>query len=599
MKNKPSLRITQILRDLPIRRKLIISFFVLIFTPLGLLTFISYTNVAGIYEDQVHFSAQQSFDQAYTFLNYNFNTVINSSDVIYFDPSVQTILKKSQEESQEVVGQNADMLLLDRMLYNLKNYGGIYRAMLYVPDWLSYANQGINFGNLTEFQKTGLYRELSASKDKVSWEPPHEIICDNNRDMISVLSFYRKMKDLNQLDVNLGVLRISVPESEIVAILSKANMTKGGVVYLQDGDGNIVTSSSSDEMAALNIQPQKIQNLSTSEANWEKITLNHRDFLVISRNLQHTPWTMVTAIPNSEIFAQSNHIRSLMLILTMVIGMCAYGLAYLISRSTVNRLILLTGKMEEVQRGNLEVTVDSHSRDEIGKLMDSFNIMIRRTKALVQREFQASKAIKNYELKALQAQINPHFLYNTLDLINWKALDHDVPEIAQIVQSLAKFYKLSLNKGRDIVTVEDELNHIISYVQIQNFRFENRIHLILQVDPAAYHNKILKIVLQPLVENAIVHGILGSDSATGSIRISSRYDGPALVLLIQDDGVGMEPKIAQELLNPQLADTQKGYGVLNIDMRLKLYYGPEYGLTYVSQQGQGVLVEVRIPRDKP
>ncbi|MEG1426488.1 MAG: cache and HAMP domain-containing protein, partial [Oscillospiraceae bacterium] len=391
----------QTLRDLPIRRKLLFAFFILIFTPLGLLTFISYRNVATVYEEQVHFTARKSFDQAFTFLNYNFNTIINSSDMIYFDQDVQEILKGTYEENCTIVKQNRDMILFEQLLYNLKNYGGIYRATLYVPGWFTYANQGINFSNLTAFMQTEIYRTLTESKDKVTWFPPHNIKSDNNKDEISVISFYRKIKDLNQLKDNLGVLRISIPEQEITNILSKANMAKGGVVYLQDRSGNIITASNKEALAALNLDTAKISPLSTDDADWKKLTLNQKDFLVISETMENAPWTMVAAIPSSEIFTQSNHIRNLMLLLTIVLGGCCYSLAYLFSRSTVNRLILLNGKMEEVQRGNLNVAVNSSSKDEIGKLMESFNVMIYRTRVLVEQESQNSKAIKNYELKAL------------------------------------------------------------------------------------------------------------------------------------------------------------------------------------------------------
>lgn len=230
--------------------------------------------------------------------------------------------------------------------------------------------------------------------------------------------------------------------------------------------------------------------------------------------------------------------------------------------------------------------------------------MVTRISMLIAEQYQSGKEIKNAELKALQAQINPHFLYNTLDLINWKAIDNDVPEIALIAHSLAKFYKLSLNKGREIVSIEDEIDHIKNYVQIQNMRFDNRINLVINIDPFIRQYRILKIILQPIVENSILHGILENrNKQEGVINISSHLVNNTLVLIVEDNGIGMTMEKAQEILTTDsIADTH-GYGVQNVNQRIKLYYGQQYGLSYWSSPGEGTKVEITIPvigaRDQP
>ena len=586
------------LKNLTLRKKLLMSFFILIFLPLGLLTFISYVNVAKIYENQIRYSANQSFDQAYTFLSYKLNTMINTSDVIYFNSDVQNILSKDKTiYENDLVQQNIDMLILDKFLNGLNNSEDIYRASLYVPDWFSYSNQEINFNNTSTFAGTPTYKKLMESKEKVFWLPPENIKnYSSSDDPIPVISLLRKIRNSDQINDIIGIIKVNILESNIHNIIVKANITQKGVVYLQNSDGIIISCSNPENLHDLDSNYNLRKILGGRSMSWETISINKNRFAITSREVPNTDWMMVTAIPYSEILSQSNKIKNLMLAFMLIIGVIAYSLAYVISTSTVNRVILLTKKMKKVEEGDLDVSIVSKGGDEIGKLMDSFNYMVKRIHQLIDEQYQSGKEIKNAELKALQAQINPHFLYNTLELINWKAIENDVPDIVLITQSLAKFYKLSLNKGRDIVTIRDEINHVINYVQIQNLRFDNRINLILNVDEEFYPFSILKLVLQPIVENSIFHGIFENrNNPEGIIQITGRFEEDAIVIAVQDNGVGMTKETADGILSSEGNDNNKGYGLGNIDRRIKLYYGQQYGLTFHCRPNQGTLVEIRIP----
>ncbi len=585
-------------KNLTLRKKLLLSYFILIFLPLGLLTFISYANVAKIYENQIRYSASQSFDQAYTFLSYKLNTLINTSDVIYFNSDVQSILSKDKDiYENDLVQQNIDMLKLDKFLNGLNNTEDIYRASLYVPGWFIFSDQEINFNNTYTFAGTPTYKKLMSSKEKVFWLPPENIKnYSSSDDPIPVISLLRKIRNSDQINDIIGIIKVSILERNIHNIIVKANITQRGVVYLQNSDGIIISSSNPENLHDLDSNYNLRKILEGKSMSWETISINKNLFAITSREVPNTDWMMVTAIPYSEILSQSDKIKNLMLSLMLIIGVIAYSLAYVISTSTVNRVILLTKKMKKVEEGDLDVSIVSKGRDEIGKLMDSFNYMVKRIRQLVEEQYQSGQEIKNAELKALQAQINPHFLYNTLELINWKAIENDVPDIVLITQSLAKFYKLSLNKGRDIVTIQDEINHIISYVQIQNLRFDNRITLILSVDEEFYPYSILKLVLQPIVENSIFHGILENrNQSEGIIKITGRFEEDTIVISVQDNGVGMTKEKADELLTSEGTDKIHGYGIGNIDRRIKLYYGQQYGLTFQCNPNQGTLVEIRIP----
>lgn len=583
-----------------IRQQLLISFAVLIFIPLVLLTSIAYVRVSENSERQMKFASTQAFEQANKFVNYKVNTLIQASDIIYFNEDIQPILKRDKARyERDMVQQARDMSYIDNFLYSLKSKENVYRVKIYVPEWFFYANQQVNFDRLDIFTQSPDYLRILEKKGKVLWLPPEEVVQDNQfNNSVSVISLVRKISDFNKLGDNIGYMKISMLQSTLDDIIVKANITKTGVVYIQNSYNELISISDKEKYANLKIQEALVPNIGEDSEVWSEIRIDSKKYIFKSETIADTDWEIVAVIPYDEVLAQGRSIRNIMWVLAAVVGIIAYGFAYYFSKSFTGRIALLSDSMEKVQHGALDVRVHGDEQDEIGTLFDSFNYMIQRINVLVEEQFQTGKEMKNAELKALQAQINPHFLYNTLDMINWKALDKGVPEIANISQTLARFYKLSLNKGRDVVTIRDEVAHIDTYIKIQNMRFDNRIHFDNQLDEGLYEYAILKIILQPLVENAIMHGILKKSGFEGTITLDGRLEGEDLELIISDDGVGMG--IAQDEANLPVFNTTEmhGYGVRNIHDRLQLSYGTAYGLSYESEMAVGTKVRIKIPAKK-
>lgn len=587
-------------RNFNIRKKMLISYFTLIFSSLIAITVISYKNVSIGYEEQVKYSANQSFDQAKRYLEYKISSLIKTTDIICYDNNIQTILEKGQHEEylNDIVEQNIDMNTLDNFLYTFRDNQDIFRVCLYVNDGLMYSNQDINFSNIKFLQYSGIYDKVMGSKDKIYWLPPEEINNEGNSKIkINVISLLRKIRNLNRYGEILGIVKVSILESEVKDIMLKANITKNGVVYIQNSEGKVISSSNPQVLDKINIDDNTKNKLTKNFDSWTPMDINNEKYIVNSKRISNTDWNMVTIIPYSEILEPSNKIRSLMMVLVLVIGIITYGVAYFNSNSLTKRISLLSRKMQKVQAGELDVSIYSKSKDEIGMLMNSFNYMIETINDLMEEKYKIGKEIKNAELKALQAQINPHFLYNTLDLINWKAIDNDVPEIAEISQALAKFYKLSLSKGKDIISIEDEIKHVATYVQIQNLRFDNCIKFIIEVDEEIYEYHIMKILLQPIVENSIIHGILENREGQqeGTIILKGIIDEGVITLTIEDNGIGMDNIKIKELLSNSKSSEKHGYGVRNIHERIQLSYGDAYGLHYTSSLGRGTKVEIKIP----
>jgi two-component system sensor histidine kinase YesM len=225
--------------------------------------------------------------------------------------------------------------------------------------------------------------------------------------------------------------------------------------------------------------------------------------------------------------------------------------------------------------------------------------MVKEINDLSQEQVRISNDLRTAEFKALQAQINPHFLYNSLDMINWLSKKGMNEEVSNAVQALSKFYKMTLRKGNIVVTIEEEIEHVSLYIQIQNMRYDNKIHYTVDIPDYMLEYTIPKIIFQPVVENAIQHGIFGKDSKEGNIVITGWMEDFILVFLISDDGIGLSQEKIDQLLSGKIeSSTGSGVGILNTQNRLKLFYDTQYGLSYRSKEGEYTEVEIRIPAIK-
>lgn len=233
--------------------------------------------------------------------------------------------------------------------------------------------------------------------------------------------------------------------------------------------------------------------------------------------------------------------------------------------------------------------------DEVGQLASNFNKVLTQVNELIAAQYRSGYELRNLELQMLQSQINPHFLYNSLDMIYWLSFNDEDKRINQLASELGKFYKLSLGHGESIVTLKDEIEHIRAYTAIQNIRFDNKIDLIINVPNEMYTVPIIKLLLQPLVENSILHGIREKESEAGVITIQGTIDKDCAIITVSDDGVGMTEEQIQVLFSPPSAVS--GYAIWNIDERIKLTYGPNYGLHYSSSPGKGTTAKIRFPKN--
>lgn len=276
----------------------------------------------------------------------------------------------------------------------------------------------------------------------------------------------------------------------------------------------------------------------------------------------------------------------------IIVGIAASRIiAYSISKP----IIRIIKDMRNIEMNNLLVTVNYDGRDELASLTASFNSMMDRLKRLMKKESDLQRMSHELELRAMQAEINPHFLYNTLEAINWMGRMNHIPKICDMTTMLADIMRYSISRREELVTLAEELEHVKKYLNIQKIRFEDKLSVMVDVQEDILNVCVPKLTLQPIVENAIVHG-LSDHTGVGKVRIiGARSDGE-VELKIEDNGCGMPAEKIKELIEkPGETRSGRSIGVSNVNMRIKLYFGERYGLSFMSVAGKGTRVTIRLP----
>lgn len=296
----------------------------------------------------------------------------------------------------------------------------------------------------------------------------------------------------------------------------------------------------------------------------------------------------------------NTQIRTFIIICACLIAVLTIGLAMAVMQITTGMLRpiqVLAQAAGRISEGDLDARADVDSRDEIAVLADRFNDMAGNIQTLVLKVREDEQKMRKADLRLLQEQINPHFLYNTLDNIVWLIEGNEPDEAVEMVVTLSEFFRLVLSKGKEFITIRQEEQHISSYLQIQGKRYHDILDYHIYIDPEIYEYQIPKLTLQPLVENALYHGIKYKRSR-GMIEITGTKEGENLYLTVADDGVGMDEdelkKLEKEISRP-CKETESGFGLANVNERIRMYFGSEYGMKIWSEKGSGTRITIEIP----
>ncbi len=582
-----------------IKYKLFLSYCALIIISLCLFLVINTIVIEKENEQEVIYSAHQMLSQTRSFLESKTQSAVITLNVIALNETFNDLITTSTESYVDNVGRwLIDAASLDNLMLAVKNNPDISSIHVYMKQGLASFGQNETFLDLNQYVDTAWYRDLNAKKNVIEWFGKGHFPENDGANSIYALRVIPSNRNYRE---TAGVLRLNIPERKIRALLDHAIYTKSTTAILLNGKGETISASSN----TTEYRPDAYRDIlasfeseRTDSGPLKTLDLVSGKTLVGVEDVANSDWKLMLITPYQDIRGLSEKSRRPMILIFAMIAAITLLLSLLAASSAVKRIKSLIIQMRRAVRGDFNVTLIPSGRDEIGELIRNYNYLLTTIARNIDDQYAMGKEIKNLELRALQAQINPHFLYNTLDLIYWKSIQHRVPEISQVVEALSKFYKLSLSKGEASIPIRDELEHVKAYVQIQNMRFEDGITLIVDVPELLLEQHIIKIVLQPIVENAILHGIFEKEEERGTITIHGELNGRVITLQITDDGVGMSEEQVAGLLTGSLQPKRSGYGLKNINERLRIHYGEAYGLSFESNPGAGTTVIVKIPAEQ-
>ena len=392
----------------------------------------------------------------------------------------------------------------------------------------------------------------------------------------------------------LGLLFIYIRQSAFYEIYRKM-VPEGGFSFILADGQRIISHLDKDQVGKVYFDTALFQSdrpfsYKSTVYHGERVLVAIRQFDDHLKRLG-IDWKIVSVISEKHLFAAVSRVNWLVLIIGSAILLAAIPLAVYFSFTITRSVGRLKDKLDAFGRGASRPVSAGPPGDEIALLEESYNKMVLRIQDLIRKNNLEKEKQRELELIALQAQINPHFIYNTLDAIGWMAKLKNQTEIEKLVIALATFFRISLHKGDKFITVEEEIQLVQSFVTIEQMRFPGKFVASYQIAEEIKACSILKIILQPLVENAIKHGIHPKDGA-GHIRVNGLKDGDDIVFEVMDDGVGIATD--RDPVRASLQNSRAGYGLRNVNERIKLEYGAAYGITLHSEPGKGTTVTVRI-----
>jgi two-component system sensor histidine kinase YesM len=441
--------------------------------------------------------------------------------------------------------------------------------------WLATVTPGLSGGSLTASLSSSHVQNIIAGK--YPW----------------VITLSRSVKDVKN-DQHRGVLLVDLNYSVIADLCSDIQLGKSGYVFIINPAGEIVYHPW-QQLIYSGLRSEPISQLKNLRNGHLTANVDGREVLYTTNTSAYTGWTVVGVSYPSELFYNRAELEYYIAMIAIFCFFVLVIISYLISVRITQPIEVLRRSVRAVEGGNFDIEIAVNSTDEVNGLAQDFNIAIRKIKDLIAQNVQAHEQKRRHELRALQAQINPHFLYNTLDSIIWMIECGEGEDAIVMTSTLARFFRLGISKGGDIITVKNEIDHLNYYLTIQKMRYKDKLDFLVDVNPEILSYRTPKLLIQPLVENAIYHGLKAQEQK-GMLKVVGYKEGGALIFKVIDNGKGMTSQELLDLNNSiQPSKEQGGLGVANVRERIQLYFGGSYGVTFESVQGEGTVATIRLP----
>ena len=565
-------RLRKIFKNMKYRHKLTILLVVTSLAPMTVLALYSHSRQSTMVRSSELEDMQSIMEQTKESIDSQTAVYASLLNYLTYSPDIEEIIKEKNIDNYTAYEKYTE--IADPLLSVPKSYHDAINRIQLFADSIQVEHE-YTLVPLDKMQEEW-WSEGLKDDVRIQWK------VDRTRgEVVAVRMIYAQQKLNAVLCISLDYDKIFQP---LTNILTDEN---GGIIA--DQDGNVLYNKTG------------LKELKLFDDN-KKDTSQTADKL-LSKISQTCTWTQTESEENDWVFyfyksqdAISGSVRRILLEEIPLIIACGFIILFLglsFSRIFTRKIEELTKNMDQVNHGSREVTVSSDSEDEVGILINSFHNMMDEINRLIDEVYVNKIALKEYELKALQAQINPHFLYNTLSMMNWMAIRSNQMEISKVTLALSTFYRTALSKGEDVVTVENCIQNMQAYLEIQLTMHDNNFSVDWDIDPTIKNEKMPKLLLQPVVENAIEHGIDEKEDGDKKIFLSFRGNGDDVVITVRDNGMGMPQEKAETLVTYQA----KGYGLKNVNDRIRILYGENYGIRILSAPDEGTTVMMRFPKE--
>lgn len=537
------------------------------------------------YTKQLVEHVNQDIDSYISYMENISAVVMNDSDVYAYLFSEELSEEEEHQLKSRIAEQFRTILSARTDIYNIGILSDSGRYLI---------NDGQNINIYSQKEQMKWYQETMRQDGRLVLSSSHvQDLIENHYKWVVTLSSTLHETSQNEAA---GLFFIDLNYYDIDELCESISLGQKGYIYIIDGDGEIVYHPQ-QQLIISGIKSELIEEVLTAESGSLLIDYQgDKKLYTISRSAK-TGWTVVGVAYMSELMKNEGRIKQTYWGIAGVLILFAVFLAFLFSRMITQPIKRLQMTMEEAQSGNLVPIEMQASESEIVSLNHSFNRMTEQINQLMTKNIEEQRQKRKSEMKALQAQIKPHFLYNTLDSIIWMIEVGENEKSVEMTAALARFFRQSIGNSDEIVTIARELEYTKTYLEIQKMRYQDKMDFIIDVEQEISNEKIVKLVLQPLVENALYHGIKYKEEK-GLIRITGGYDRMMeqedILLRVIDNGIGMSAAVLEHVFDQKVESSS--IGISNIQDRLQLYYGAGYGLSYESAVGQGTTVKIRIPK---
>ena len=557
-----------------------------------------YTN-SSIYENSVMYTQtiigqlNQNIDSYISYMDNIASLVAGSGDAykyLYSESGIDALSLKEYNQCRQRLTEQFKTILKGRS--DIRNIGIVRRE----NESSSLFNNGMSTRNQNlKLDTQHWYADAVGKYDHYNLTSSHvQNVISGERPWVITLS--RGICNYTGEGDSDGVVFIDLNYSAISELCTQNSVGTKGYVFILDQDGNIVYHPQQQQLYN-ELQTENISLIMNAKTDVVTAGKGDDENIYALSHSETTGWTIVGGMNMSELLKNSRKARSIYVLVALGLIAVALVISSEIARNITFPIQKLRDSMKRVQKGDFSAAeIEVYSDNEIGSLTRSFNVMTHKIQDLMAQNIQEQEQKRKIELKALQSQINPHFLYNTLDSIIWMAEGKKNEEVVLMTASLARLLRQSISIENELVTIGQEIEYVRSYLTIQKMRYKDKLEFEINVDPRITHAQIIRLVLQPIVENAIYHGLKYKESK-GMLKVHGYELGERIIIDVTDNGVGMDEETLKHIYDKHKVNYHSnGVGVYNVQQRLVLYYGKEYGIIYHSEKGKGTTATVVIPK---